>query len=532
MADLSNILAALAAQRQGGTPSQAPPPPIPGSSYPPPPQYATPPGGATPYGLPQPFHSGSVDLAQIKPISSGSVSLNYAVAKARDMAVDKGIHYDPNRPPVNIDPRYGGRGYRRSRSPSRTPPRTGRDGYRENPYRDERRSNDRGFGRDRSLSPRTGRYSPRYRDDRSPGRDRAGAGTAEGDSEIIPLDKSLVGLIIGRSGENLRRVESTTGARVQFMDGPEVAGSQRHCRISGARSARSAAKAEIYKIIEDNEQSKRGSSGGGDKPRPPNGKPAVSASKDGDSLQMMVPDRTVGLIIGRGGETIRDLQDRSGCHVNIVGENKSVNGFRPVNLIGSAAAQQYAKDLILEIVESDQKGVSVKDLHRDRDDGGHGKINDTIVVPGEAVGMIIGKGGESIRDMQNQTGCKINVSSASGRDIEREIGLIGTRHAIEAAKRAILDKVETVRARSQNREPSRDEYADRYSAQPQGQPQHHQAPMGYPAATAVPPQAGGAPAGGADPYAAYGGYQNYLNMWYAAMAAQQGGQGQGQGEQR
>lgn len=140
------------------------------------------------------------------------------------------------------------------------------------------------------------------------------------------------------------------------------------------------------------------------------------------------------------------------------------------------------------------------------------------------------------------------MSSASGRDIEREIGLIGTRHAIEAAKRAILDKVETVvsllltrhqtiinqcqRARSQNREPSRDEYADRYSAQPQGQPQHHQAPIGYPAATAVPPQAGAAPAGGADPYAAYGGYQNYLNMWYAAMAAQQGGQGQGQGEQR
>ena len=130
---------------------------------------------------------------------------------------------------------------------------------------------------------------------------------------------------------------------------------------------------------------------------------------------MMVPDRTVGLIIGRGGETIRDLQDRSGCHVNIVGENKSINGMRPVNLIGSASAQQYARDLILEIVESDQKGISVKDLHREREDahvghtgsmgmgaggsggagssgGGGGKINDSIIVPGDAVGMIIGKG--------------------------------------------------------------------------------------------------------------------------------------------
>ena len=46
--------------------------------------------------------------------------------------------------------------------------------------------------------------------------------------------------------------------------------------------------------------------------------------------------------------------------------------------------------------------------------------------------------------MQNLTGCKINVSPASGRDIEREIGLVGTRQAIESAKRAIMEKVDAV----------------------------------------------------------------------------------------
>ena len=46
--------------------------------------------------------------------------------------------------------------------------------------------------------------------------------------------------------------------------------------------------------------------------------------------------------------------------------------------------------------------------------------------------------------MQTTTGCKINVSPASGRDIEREIGLVGSRGAIEAAKRAIMDKVHAV----------------------------------------------------------------------------------------
>lgn len=46
--------------------------------------------------------------------------------------------------------------------------------------------------------------------------------------------------------------------------------------------------------------------------------------------------------------------------------------------------------------------------------------------------------------MQNTTGCKINVSQPAGRDIEREIGLVGTRSAIDMAKRAIMDKVDAV----------------------------------------------------------------------------------------
>ena len=46
--------------------------------------------------------------------------------------------------------------------------------------------------------------------------------------------------------------------------------------------------------------------------------------------------------------------------------------------------------------------------------------------------------------MQNVTGCKINVSQPSGRDIEREIGLIGVRSAIGYAKAAIMEKVRAV----------------------------------------------------------------------------------------
>lgn len=58
---------------------------------------------------------------------------------------------------------------------------------------------------------------------------------------------------------------------------------------------------------------------------------------------------------------------------------------------------------------------------------------------------------------------------------------------------------------------------------------HQQAPSYGQSAPAAQLPAAAAPAGGqaADPYAVYGGYQNYLAMWYASIAQQQqqGGQG-------
>jgi len=62
---------------------------------------------------------------------------------------------------------------------------------------------------------------------------------------------------------------------------------------------------------------------------------------------------------------------------------------------------------------------------------------------------------------------------------------------------------------------------------PYGDPYaQHAQPYGQPAPQHMPPQHMPAPAGPeavADPYAAYGGYQNYMAMWYAAVANQPGG---------
>lgn len=142
--------------------------------------------------------------------------------------------------------------------------------------------------------------------------------------------------------------------------------------------------------------------------------------------------------------------------------------------------------------------------------------------------------------MQSETGCKINVSQASGADIEREIGLVGTRQAIDDAKRAIWEKVDQVvsaftltlfcwwiAANITQREKNNSRRRDNGN-QDNGYSQQQTPSYGQTAPPAQPPQAAAPAAGGAaaDPYAVYGGYQNYLAMWYASIAQQQqGGQG-------
>ncbi|KAL5606893.1 hypothetical protein BROUX41_003270 [Berkeleyomyces rouxiae] len=585
--DIQSILAALAAQQVPVAASAPPPQPaapaisLPGFSQPPShsaaPMYAAIPGyGAPAPGLPSP---GAYDRGAAQPVGSNKVSLDEAIAQAKAFAAQKGVSsYDrdsSNGYRSDSRPTYGGRS--RSRSPTAR-----REPYRENynPYRDERRE-ERSYGRDNTY----GRSEPNR-----PPAPRGPPGADDGSTfEIFEVNANLVGLVIGRSGENLRRIENESGCRVQFL-GTSDSG-QRECKITGPKPRRDEVKAAIDLTIAE--------SGALGMPRPKprgavtpglQGPPGAVPREGEDHMQIMVPDRTVGLIIGRKGETISDLQERSGCHINIVDETKSVDGLRPVNLIGTPEQTQRAKDMIMQIVDSDSRdattaGVSVgagagpgaaamgghggpggppRPFNREpyngpRDNGGFNGprggnngdtygipvptgpdvINDEMYVPSEAVGMIIGKKGETIREIQATSGCKINVtqSAPNGDDSQRSIGLIGTPDAIRQAKAAISDRIDTMRQRQATSGPyggpRRDDRND-YDNRARGPrdnggyaPRHSGPPTSHTPHAAARPGDNGAPAPGEpDPYAQYGGYQNYLTMWYQQWMSQAAAQGQ------
>merc|ERR1719234_2020298 len=154
----------------------------------------------------------------------------------------------------------------------------------------------------------------------------------------------------------------------------------------------------LKRPLEDHNDFSGGGGGGGpsDSKRPfPN---AAFPNMDGGmggggvtSEQVMVPDKMVGMIIGRGGEQITRLQADSGCKIQMAQESGGLQE-RMCTLTGPPPAIAQAKAMIDGIISSEGHAGGLG--------GGGGPMMGggsqvEMMVPGHKVGLIIGKGGET-----------------------------------------------------------------------------------------------------------------------------------------
>ncbi|KAL8598961.1 hypothetical protein ACOMHN_006771 [Nucella lapillus] len=178
-----------------------------------------------------------------------------------------------------------------------------------------------------------------------------------------------------------------------------------------------------------------------------------SRSRGGDDFgeessdEMFVPARDCGKIIGRGGGKIRDLQDQSKCRIKVCRDDEG-DGTRRVELSGSDYAIDLAKELITQLLEAgDDRGPPRQQQQQSYGSGGGGgaggagSSKEVMQVDSSFVGRIIGKGGSRVRELQEDTGCRINVSRDGGNYGHTDIELIGTSGQIQRAKDAIDDLV-------------------------------------------------------------------------------------------
>ncbi len=70
----------------------------------------------------------------------------------------------------------------------------------------------------------------------------------------------------------------------------------------------------------------------------------------GGHFEMPIPGNKVGLIIGKGGETIKQLQERSGAKIIIIQESPEFTNEKPLRITGTPEAVEEAKQLVTDIL--------------------------------------------------------------------------------------------------------------------------------------------------------------------------------------
>ncbi|XP_063237832.1 far upstream element-binding protein 2 isoform X2 [Bacillus rossius redtenbacheri] len=160
-----------------------------------------------------------------------------------------------------------------------------------------------------------------------------------------------------------------------------------------------------------------------------------------------VPDKMVGLIIGRGGEQITRLQNESGCKIQMAPDSGGMPE-RVCTLTGSRDSINRAKELIMNIVQQRSRtegvGPGMGDMNMGGG-GGPGNHSHHVLVPRAAVGVVIGKGGDMIKKIQNETGARVQFQQ--GRDDgpgERRCLLTGKPNQVEQARRRIEELIDSV----------------------------------------------------------------------------------------
>ncbi|PAV77854.1 hypothetical protein WR25_19983 isoform A [Diploscapter pachys] len=284
-----------------------------------------------------------------------------------------------------------------------------------------------------------------------------GGGPNDQVSDIIQVPDNSVGLVIGRGGSEIQNIQTQSGARVQMAQESDPGTGVRNCTIQGSRLSVDRARQLIQNVIDRaNQRQMQGGQGGGNQSM---GGGMMSGAGDGRSIayDYMIPAAKCGLVIGKQGETIKLLQEQSGAKMQMIQDTQEVTGQpKPLRIQGDPDKVELGKRLITELLAREEGagmnagsgggGGGGHRFHHEGGGGGGGQGGPTakgeVVVPRASVGMIIGKGGEMIKRLAQETGTKIQFKPDEDQSsADRTAIIMGTREQIYKATELITELV-------------------------------------------------------------------------------------------
>jgi rRNA processing protein Krr1/Pno1 len=144
------------------------------------------------------------------------------------------------------------------------------------------------------------------------------------------------------------------------------------------------------------------------------GMPPQQSGMPGDSFT--IPNTLVGYVIGKGGENIRNIQMHTQTHVQIQREQDMLPGAqeRMVTITGPPEGIAQARSSIMSMIDSRRMEMARSSAAAPSDSGApSGSSEIKMQIPDEKVGLLIGKQGQTIKNIQQRTGTHIQVSRAN-----------------------------------------------------------------------------------------------------------------------
>jgi len=160
----------------------------------------------------------------------------------------------------------------------------------------------------------------------------------------------------------------------------------------------------------------------------------VKGDAEEGRIMLRISRDEVGNILGRHGDTIRDMEHDTRTRIDVCRKTGKVR------IEGSAEARAKAQEKILEEVTycENECGKVIKDGKEEKDDSLR-----LYVLDSEA-GRVIGRGGETVKEIMDQSKSQVKVQKNESQDAisnERLIQIYGDDESKARAKELILEEV-------------------------------------------------------------------------------------------
>ncbi|KAI9004626.1 hypothetical protein BC832DRAFT_525901, partial [Gaertneriomyces semiglobifer] len=298
------------------------------------------------------------------------------------------------------------------------------------------------------------------------------------------------GVIIGKGGKNVADIRDRTSVKAgvsKVVPGVH----ERVLTIGGSVDGVARAYGMVAKYILENL---------GEQPRPNSRDPA---SPDHTTVRLLVAHQLMGSVIGKGGARIREIQEESGCRIVISKDMLPQSTERVVDVYGLVDQIEQAVFSVADCLMRDaDRGVGVilyspenrlrgsSSMHHNPRSGGPRYDRDyentttspthrrrrssfsspprtptttvpsdpteertqSLNVPADLIGCIIGKGGSFINSLRRTSGTKLRIDELQEGKDTRTVHITGEHRAVQRALGLIYQQLESEKARRLKRD--------------------------------------------------------------------------------